>query len=144
MWCECFQSWWVLLLWIRGIEDTWASITVAHGLQNAGSVVLAHRLTCSAACWILVPSRDRIHLLCIAGRFLTTGPPGVSLPHLKKKNYLFLNILLCWIFIALHGLSLATVRGGYSLLPCTGLSLWWLLPLWSTSSRCTGFSSGGR
>ena len=90
MWCECFQSWWVLLLWSRGIEDTWASITVAHGLQNAGSVVLAHRLTCSAACWILVPSRDRIHLLCIAGRFLTTGPPGVSLPHKKKKKNLFI------------------------------------------------------
>ena len=31
---------------------TWTSVVVARGLQNAGSVVVAHRLSCSATCGI--------------------------------------------------------------------------------------------
>ena len=31
---------------------TWASVVVAHGLQSAGSVVVAPRLRCSVACGI--------------------------------------------------------------------------------------------
>ena len=31
----------------------WASVVVAHGLQSTGSVVVAPRLSCSAACGIL-------------------------------------------------------------------------------------------
>ena len=31
----------------------WASVVVAHGLQSAGLVVVAHRPSCSAACGIL-------------------------------------------------------------------------------------------
>ena len=31
---------------------SWASVVVAHGLQSAGSAVVAHRLRCSAACGI--------------------------------------------------------------------------------------------
>ena len=30
----------------------WASVVVAHGLQSAGSVVVAHRLSCFSACGI--------------------------------------------------------------------------------------------
>ena len=69
----------------------------------------------------------------LAGRFLTTVPPG--------KPYLF--IWVHWVFVAAHGLSLVAVSGGYSLLRCTGFSLQWLLLLWSTGSRLTGFSSCG-
>ena len=43
----------------------------------------------------------------------------------------------------MHGLSLVAVSGGYSLLLCAGFSLRWLLLLWSTGSRCVGFSSCG-
>ena len=43
---------------------------------------------------------------------------------------------LCWVFVVVHGLSLVAVSGGYSSLRCVGLSLRWLLLLWSTGSRC--------
>ena len=46
-------------------------------------------------------------------------------------------------FIAAHRLSLVAVNRGYSSLWCTGFSLRWLLLLWSTGSRRTGFSSCG-
>ena len=38
----------------------------------------------------------------------------------------------------LSRLSLVAVSGGYSLLPCAGFSLEWLLSLWSTGSRVHG------
>ena len=54
---------------------------------------------------------------------------------------LFIDFWLCWVFVAACGLSLVAASGGYSLLWCTGFSLQWLLLLWSTGSRHTGFSS---
>ena len=59
------------------------------------------------------------------------------------KNYLLLFFWLCWVFIAACGLSLVVTSGGYSSLWCAGFSLQWLLLLWSTGSRCAGFSSCG-
>ena len=41
------------------------------------------------------------------------------------------------------GFSLVAASGGYSLLWRAGFSLWWLLLLRSTGSRCAGFSSCG-
>lgn len=41
---------------------------------------------------------------------------------------------LCWVFIALHGLSPLAVSGGCSSLRWAGFSLQWLL-VWSTASR---------
>ena len=61
--------------------------------------------------------------------------------YLFFKNYLFIYFWLCWVFVALCGLSLAAVSGGYSSLRCAGFSLQWLLLLQSTGSRCAGFSS---
>ena len=69
--------------------------------------------------------------------------------------YLFLNIIfcfvlffnfffwLCWVFVAVHRLSLVVASGGYSLLHCMGFSLRWLVLLQSIGSRCAGFSSCG-
>ena len=48
-----------------------------------------------------------------------------------------------WVFVAVRGLSLVATSGGYSSLWCAGFSLQWLLLLWSTGSRCMGFSSCG-
>ena len=56
---------------------------------------------------------------------------------------LFIYFWLHWVFIAVRGLSLVTVSGGYSLLWCTGFSLRWLFLLRSMGSRCAGFSSCG-
>ena len=50
---------------------------------------------------------------------------------------------LRWILVAAHGLSLVAGSGGFSSLRCVGVSLPWLLLLWSTGSRRAGFSSCG-
>ena len=60
-----------------------------------------------------------------------------------KESTLFIYFWLCWVFVAAHGLSLVVASGGYSLLPCAGFSLQWLLLLRSTGSRHVGFSSCG-
>ena len=60
-----------------------------------------------------------------------------------KFIYLFIFGGCVWVFIAAHGLSLVAASGGYSSLRCTDFSLRWLLLLWSTGSRCAGFSSCG-
>ena len=36
---------------------------------------------CPAACGIFIEDKDWAHLPCLAGGFLTTGPPGKSLTH---------------------------------------------------------------
>ena len=56
---------------------------------------------------------------------------------------LLIYFWLHWVFVVACGLSLAVASGGYSLLRCLCFSLWWLLLLRSTGSRCTGFSSCG-
>ena len=56
--------------------------------------------------------------------------------------YLF-YFWLCWVFLAVRGLSLVVASRGYSLLRCAGFSLRWPLLLWSMGSRHTGFSSCG-
>ena len=50
---------------------------------------------------------------------------------------------LCWVFVAVCGLSLVAVSGGHSSLGCAGFSLRWLLLLWSMGSGHAGFSSCG-
>ena len=52
--------------------------------------------------------------------------------------FLFIYFWLCWVFVAVCGLSLVAVSGGYSSLRCAGFSLWWLLLLRSTGSRHAG------
>ena len=49
----------------------------------------------------------------------------------------------CWVFVAVCGLSLVAVGGGYSSLWHADFSLWWLLLLRSMGSRRAGFSSCG-
>ena len=56
---------------------------------------------------------------------------------------LFIYFWLCWVFVAVPGLSLVVASRGHSSMRCTGFSLWWLLLLWSIGSRHMGFSSCG-
>ena len=44
-----------------------------------------------------------------------------------------------WPSVAARGLSLAVAGEGHSLAGVCSLLLWWLLLLWSTGFRCTGF-----
>ena len=69
------------------------------------------------------------------------------LKYILKINYLF---LVHWVFVAVRGLSLVAVSGGYSSLRCVGFSLWcaglslrWFLLLRSMGSRRMDFSSCG-
>ena len=57
--------------------------------------------------------------------------------------FYFIYFWLHWVFVAACGFSLAVVSGGHSSLRCAGFSLWWLLLLRSTGSRCAGFNSRG-
>ena len=50
----------------------------------------------------------------------------------------FIYLWLCWVFVAVHGLSLVEARGGHSSSRCAGLSLSWPLFLRSTGSRRAG------
>ena len=51
---------------------------------------------------------------------------------------LFFFFWLCWVFVAVCGLSLVAGSGGYSSFQCAGFSLRWLLLLRSTDSRRAG------
>ena len=55
-----------------------ASLAVAPGLSRAGSVVVAHGLSCSAACGIFLDQGLNPRSPVLAGRFFSTGPPGES------------------------------------------------------------------
>ena len=52
-------------------------------------------------------------------------------------------ILVALVFVEACGLSLVVASRGCSSLQSTGFSLWWLLLLQGTGSRCWGFSSCG-
>ena len=58
-------------------------------------------------------------------------------------NYGCLSIYVCAGFSLLCGLSLVAVSEGYSLVLMGRCLIVWLLLLWSTGSRCSGFSSCG-
>ena len=64
---------------MRGLLILVASLLAEHGLSSVGSVVVAHKLSISMACGILVP-RPWIEPMSLelADRFLTTGLPGKS------------------------------------------------------------------
>ena len=69
-----------------------------------------------------------------------------SLHTINHFSFYFLKFIyfwLCWVSVAAHRLSLVVASGGYSSLWWASFSLWWLLLLWSTGSRRTGFSSCG-
>ena len=60
--------------------------------------------------------------------------------HMFFSNFKKINLFLV---VALYGFSLVAASWGYSLLPCTVFSLWWLLLSQSTGSRHASFTSCG-
>ena len=84
-----------------------------------------------SSCWLFLSfEKTKIYLFLILVSFL----------HLF---ILFVYFWLCLFFVAVLRLSLVVASGGYSSLWYMGFSLQWLLLLWSTGSRCLGFSSCG-
>ena len=114
------------------------------------------------------PTRDRIRVPCIGRRILyhwtTREVPGLVLsrcPNLGLESNLlkppsfffffnkFIYFIIYLLFLAVLGLCCCAHafsscgERGYSSLRCAGFSLLWSLSLWSTGSRCVGFSSCG-
>jgi len=54
----------------------WLSVAVAPRLQNTGSIIVAHGLSCSLACGIFPDQGSNPMSLTLAGRFFATEPPG--------------------------------------------------------------------
>ena len=110
------------------------SIDLCSCFGHAGSLL--------AACGIYFPDQGlNPGPLHWEHRVLTTGLPGKSqgaLTFFFLIIYLFVYFWLRWVFIAVHGLSLVAESRGYSSLWWAGLSLQWLLLLWSMGSRHTG------
>ena len=63
--------------------------------------------------------------------FLNFLSPLTYFLYFFKSIYLFylFHFCLCWVFVAVHRLSLVAASGGYSWLRCAGFSLQWLLLL---------------
>ena len=60
--------------------------------STGASEVEAHGLSCSTACWILVPQPElKLVPPALQGRFLTTGPPAKSPAMTSDINYIELN-----------------------------------------------------
>ena len=73
----------------------------------------------------------------------STGWPTKHFHILFFFNKFIYYLFLAALGLAVRGLSLVAASGSYSLLRCPGFSLWWLLVLRSTGSRCAGFSRCG-
>ena len=58
--------------------------------------------------------------------------------HLRRVSFILFYFWPRWVFVAVCGLSLVAMRGGYSSLWCAVFSLWWLLLLQSMGSSCVG------
>ena len=72
------------------------------------------------------------------------SPNNINLFYLLLFVYLFISFgCVCWVFVAVHGLSLVAASRGYSSLRCAGFSLRWLLLLQARALECTGFSRCG-
>ena len=111
------------------------------GYRRAGSVVVAHGPSCSAACGIFPDQGSNpcpLHRQADSQPLRHQGSPSFSF-----FMNLFIYFWLPWVFVAVCGLSLVVASGGYSLLRCAGFLLRWLLLLRSTGSRRSGFSSCG-
>ena len=69
----------------------------------------------------------------------STNPIYVQYCIFIYLKHVFICFWLCWVFVAVHRLSLVVLSRGSSLV-CMGFSFWWLLLLQSTGSRMQGFA----
>jgi len=75
------------------------SAVVPWGLSS--SVVVVHRLSCPTACGIFLDQGVEPVPPALAGKFLTTGPPGKSCPFILYFIYVLTALDLCcctWAF----------------------------------------------
>ena len=92
-----------LVVVVHGLLIVVASLVVKHGLKGArASVVVAWDPSCPMACGILVlGSGIKSTSPVLAGRFLTTGPPGKSL----LSIFAFPIVIIPWLSLILSNAS---------------------------------------
>ena len=56
----------------------------------------------------------------------------------ERNCVFFFNFWLCWIFVAVHGLSLVVLSEGYSRVVVRRFLAQWLFLFWSTRSGAHG------
>ena len=96
----------VASLWCRAQAlGAWASVVVAHGLSSCGSRALEHRLSsCGTSAqllrsmWDLPGTGLKPVSPTLAGRFLTTVPPGKSCGKIFNCCFSLINIRLFKLF----------------------------------------------
>ena len=77
------------------------------------------------------PSKLKLFLYMYVFVHFVFSPGESFLFCLIFKNKLTIYFWLCWVFVAVHRLSLVEASGSYySSFCCTGFTLWWLLRLW--------------
>ena len=103
------------------------------GLKNGEKPGWGWRLSCKAR------AREWVQVCTMRG----LGRPEVIFFFFFLIHFIYLFIFGCVKSLLRPGFSLVAASGGYSLLQCAGVSLHWLLLLWSTGSRCAGFSNCG-
>ena len=121
-----------------GLSPSRPLLLRSTGSRRAGSVIVAHGPSCSAACGIFP---DQGLNPCPLHWQADSQPL-----HTREAPFSFFKFLffwLLWVFVAVRRLSLVVASGGYSSLWCAGFSLQWLLLLWNMGSRRVGFSSCG-
>ena len=92
------------------------------GSRRAGSVVVAHGPSWSAACGILPDQGSNpcpLHWQADSQPLRHQGSPMWTI---FKFIYLFIYGC-CWVFVSVRGLSLVVASGGHSSSRCAGLSL---------------------
>ena len=125
-----------------GLSLSWPLLLRSTGSRRAGSVVVAHGPSSSAACGILPDQGSNpcpLHWQADSQPLCHQGSPTMLF---LKNKFIYLFIFGCIGSSLLRGgLSLVAASGGYSSSRCMDFSLRWLLLLQSTGYRCAGFSS---
>ena len=103
--CMGFSLEWLLLWQSTGSRtccsmfSSWqhvGSVAAAHGLQSTGSVVVAHRFSCFAACGIFPNQRLNLSLLHWQADSLPLSHQGNASFFLFLKKICIYFIWLCW------------------------------------------------
>ena len=114
------SKWGPLFIVVRGLSLSQPLLLRRRGSRCAGSVVVAHGPSCSAACGIFPDHGSNpcpLHWQADSQSLCHQGSPIYIL-----KNSLF-YFWLHWVFVAMYGVSLIVASGGHSSLWCAGFSL---------------------
>ena len=137
------------MLWSMGFSLRWLLLLQSTGCRHVGFSSCGIRAQLLHGMWDLPGPGFEPMSPALAGGFLTTAPPGKPYMAILKQIsriicqlelcllvylpiYLFIYLWLCWVFVAVHRLSLVAASGAATILRC-GVQ----------SSRCGGFCCCG-